>query len=270
MPKMVLKFEDRILREVPVSTSAVTIGRLPNNVVAIDNPAVSGQHARVIVEGGQFVVEDLNSRNGTFVNNQAVTKHVLQEGDIIRIGKHTLTFYGIGKGEAIPDTAPAGAAAAPPVQDLGGTVFLDTKSQKELLAKAKAAAQAQAQAAASAEPGTPAAQPAAPVAVPRAAAAVPTKVGVLTVVSGSTDKKQYVLETQTALVGKSDTALIRLKGWFKPQVAAAITRKGSAYMITPLAGKSQINGQPLRQGYELKPGDVLNICGVTLQFSHQE
>lgn len=266
MPKLILKFEDRILREVPVSSTAVTIGRLPNNVVAIDNPAVSGQHARVMVEGGQFVVEDLNSRNGTFVNNQAVTKHVLQEGDVIRIGKHTLTFYGIGKGEVIPDTASAPAAAAP-VQDLGGTVFLDTKAQKELLAKAKAAAQAQA--AASGEPGA-AAQPAAPVAVPRAAAAVPTKVGVLTVVSGKTDKKQYNLETQTTLVGKSDTALVRLQGWFKPQVAAAITRKGSAYLITPLAGKSQVNGQPLRQGYEMKAGDVFNISGVTFQFSYQE
>ena len=205
----------------------------------------------------------MNSRNGTFVNNKAVTKHVLQEGDVIRIGKHTLTFYGIGKGEAIPDTAPAAAPAAPPVQDLGGTVFLDTKSQKELLAKAKAAAQAEA--AAAAEPGA-----AAPAVMPRAVAAATTKVGVLTVVSGKTDQKQYTLETQTTLVGKSDTSLIRLKGWFKPQVAAAITRKGSAYLITPLAGKSQINGQPLRQGYELKPGDVLNVSGVTFQFSRQE
>jgi pSer/pThr/pTyr-binding forkhead associated (FHA) protein len=268
MAKLILKFEDRILKEVPLSSSAVTIGRLPNNVVAIDNPAVSGQHARVIVEGGQFVVEDLNSRNGTFVNNQAVTKHTLQEGDVIRIGKHTLTFYGIGKGEAIPDTAPAAAAPGAPVQDLGGTVFLDTKAQKELLAKAKAAAQAQA--AAGSEPGAAAPAAAAPAAVPRAVAAAPTKVGVLTVVSGKTDQKQYKLETQTTLVGKSDTALIRLKGWFKPQVGAAITRKGSTYLITPLAGKSQVNGQPLRQGYELKPGDVLDISGVTFQFSQQE
>jgi len=264
MSKLILKFEDRILKEVPVGSSAVTIGRLPNNTVAIDNPAVSGQHARVTVAGGQVIVEDLNSRNGTFVNNQAVTKHPLQEGDVIRIGKHTLTYYGVGKGEALPDTAPAAAAPGAPVQDLGGTVFLDTKSQKELLAKAKAAAQAQA--AAAAEPGAPAA----PAAVPRAVAAAPTKAGVLTVVSGKTNQKQYTLETQTTLVGKSDTSLIRLKGWFKPQVAAAITRKGSAYLVTPLAGKSQINGQPLRQGYELKPGDVLNICGVTFQFSNQE
>ncbi|MGH9805040.1 MAG: FHA domain-containing protein, partial [Candidatus Acidiferrales bacterium] len=163
MSKLILKFEDRILKEVPVGSTAVTIGRLPNNTVAIDNPAVSGQHARVIVAGGQVMVEDLNSRNGTFVNNQAVTKHALQEGDVIRIGKHTLTYYGVGKGEAIPDTAPGAAAPGAPMQDLGGTVFLDTKSQKELLAKAKAAAQAQA--AAAAAPGAAAAQ-AAPAAVP--------------------------------------------------------------------------------------------------------
>lgn len=262
MAKLILKFEDRILREVPVGASAVTIGRLPNNAVVIDNPAVSSQHARVIVEGGQFVVEDLQSRNGTFVNNQPVNKHILQEGDVVRVGKHTLTFYGIGKGEALPDTAPAAAPPAPPVQDLGGTVFLDTKAQKELLAKAKAAAQPPAA-------GAPEAAAAAAHPLPPAAKAV-AKVGVLTVVSGRTDRQEYVLEAQTALVGKSDTAFIRLKGWFKPQVAAAITRKGASYLLTPLAGKTLVNGQPLKQGYELKPGDVLNISGATLRFSQRD
>lgn len=263
MSKLILKFEDRILREYPVGSSAVTIGRLPSNTVVVDNPAVSSQHARVMVEGGQFVVEDLNSRNGTFVNEKPVNKHILQEGDVVRIGKHTLTFYGIGKGEALPDTAGAAAAPAAPVQDLGGTVFLDTKAQKELLAKAKAAVQAQPGGAV--QPGAAAA----PVPPAAAAAALP-KVGLLTVVAGRTDRKEYVLEAQTSLVGKSDTALVQLKGWFKPEVAAAITRKGASYLLTPLAGKTLVNGQPLKQAYELKRGDVLNISGVTLQFAQKE
>jgi len=41
-------------------------------------------------------------------------------------------------------------------------------------------------------------------------------------------------------------------------------------VLTPLAGKAQINNQPLKQSYELKPGDVVHISGVTLQFSAGE
>jgi pSer/pThr/pTyr-binding forkhead associated (FHA) protein len=248
MAKLILKFEDRILKEIPLGQGAVTIGRLPTNSVAIDNPAVSGQHARVFVEGGQFVVEDLNSRNGTFVNDKPVNKHILQEGDLIAVGKHSLVFYGVGTGEAPADTPAAAAASGPAVQEFGGTMMLDTKAQKELLAQAKAKQQA----AAAGE--TPAEAP------------PPPKEGTLTVVSGKTDKPQYLLEAQTTIIGKSDTAQVRLKGWFKPKVAAAITRKGDKYMVTPLSGKAQINGQPLQQAYELKPGDVLQVAGVTFQF----
>ena len=262
MPKLVLKYEDRILKEVPVTSSPVTIGRVPGNTIAIDNPAVSSQHARVMVEGGQYVVEDLGSTNGTFVKEQAIKKHMLQEGDVIRVGKHTLTFYGIGKGEVVEE-APAAAAPGAPVQALGGTVFLDTKSQKELLAKVKAAAAA-GQAGAEGQ--------AAPAAAPKAAAAAAAaKPGLLTVVSGRTDQRQYTLEAQTTLIGKSPSAVIRLKGWFKPDLVASIAKKGAGYLVTPLKiGKVLVNGQPLKQTYELKVGDVLTVSGVTMQFSQRE
>lgn len=249
MAKLILKFEERTLKEIPLGQGAVSIGRLPSNSVPIDNPAVSGQHARVLVEGGQFVLEDLNSRNGTFVNNKPVNKHILQEGDQIAIGKHTLVFYGVGTGEAPADTPAPAAKAGPVVQELGGTVMLDTKAQKELLAQAKAKQQAEAEG----KPVEPAPAP---------------KEGTLTVVSGKTDKPQYVLEAQTTIIGKGDTAQVKLKGWFKPKVAAAITRKGDKYMVTPLAGTAQINGQPLKQAYELKAGDVLQVAGVNFQFVH--
>jgi len=245
MAKLILKFEDRILREIPVGQSPVTIGRLLNNTVAIDNPAVSGQHARLVVEGGQYILEDLNSRNGTFVNNQPINRHMLREGDVVAIGKHTLAFHMVGKGEAAEAAPGAVSAPAAAVQDFGGTVYLDTKAQKELLTKSAAQTKA-------------------------AAPATGPKQGVLTVLSGRTDEREYTLQAQTTLVGKSSTAQIRLKGWFKPQMAAAITRKGTGYMLTPLSGKAQVNNQPLKQSYELKPGDVVHISGVTLQFTVSE
>jgi len=259
MAKLVLKFEQRILKEIVLGQEAVTIGRLPTNSVPLDNPAVSSQHARVFVEGGQFVVEDLNSRNGTFVNKNPVSKHILQEGDQIAVGKHTLVFYGVGTGEAVADTPAPAVTSGPAVQEFGGTMMLDTKAQKELLAQAKAAQAKAAAGGATAE--APAAATAAPAPPP------PPKEGVLSVVSGATDKSEYTLAAQTTLIGKSDTSQVRLKGWFKPKVAAAITRKGAGYVVTPLSGKAKINGQPLQKAHEMKPGDVLEVAGVTFQFT---
>src|SRR4029434_3466945 len=92
MPKLILMFGDRELSECAVGTQPVTIGRMPDNSVVIDNPAVSGRHARVYREGNHFVLEDLKSTNGTFVNDKPVARYTLLEGDVVLVGKHTLLF----------------------------------------------------------------------------------------------------------------------------------------------------------------------------------
>ena len=100
MPKLVLLFEGRVLKETAVShTAAVTIGRLPDNTIVIDNSAVSSHHARIAREGPQFVVEDLESTNGTFVNGEKITKRALRHGDTILVGKHKLFFDRMGEAE---------------------------------------------------------------------------------------------------------------------------------------------------------------------------
>ena len=70
----------------------LTIGRAPDNAVIIDNPAVSGHHARVFSESGAVILEDLNSTNGTFVNRQNTKRRVLRAGDVLQVGKHQLVF----------------------------------------------------------------------------------------------------------------------------------------------------------------------------------
>src|SRR5579864_1857510 len=90
MSKLVLKFENSVLREVPVSSSEVSIGRSPENVLVIDNPAVSHYHARVFNEEGRLMLEDFGSMNGTFVNGQRVKMVTLKPGDSVAIGKHTI------------------------------------------------------------------------------------------------------------------------------------------------------------------------------------
>jgi len=258
MAKLILKFEDRVLKEVPVGAQMVKIGRVPDNTVMIDNPAVSSHHARVFRDGDTFVLEDLQSTNGTFVNDNRVTRHTLSNGDVIAVGKHKLVFERGAQEEAVAEAAPS--EEAPVLPELGGTVFLDTKAQRELMAKIQAQAAAQG--------GQPAA-PTAKAPVPGAPPPAPARVGVLTVLAGKSEQSEYRLEAATTVIGKSDTALVRLKGWFKPKLAAAIARKGETYTVTPLGGKALVNKQPLTGRYELKDGDVLEVSGLTLQFNLQ-
>lgn len=64
----------------------MTIGRDTTAEIRIDDPAVSRSHARVTVRGGQYVLEDLGSVNGTIVNGTRVSRHSLVEGDRVQLG----------------------------------------------------------------------------------------------------------------------------------------------------------------------------------------
>ena len=85
MAKLYLKFEQAVLKECPLSQGVVTIGRMPDNLIHIDNPAVSGHHAKISWETDHYVLEDNNSTNGTYVNNRRVSKAALHDGDEILI-----------------------------------------------------------------------------------------------------------------------------------------------------------------------------------------
>src|SRR5260370_1017672 len=90
MPKLSLMFDNKIVKEVPVGSRPVTIGRSPDNDIPVDNLAVSNHHAKVFFEAGRMVVEDLDSLNGTFVNDLRVERATLHDGDNIHIGKHKI------------------------------------------------------------------------------------------------------------------------------------------------------------------------------------
>jgi len=77
----------------PLLDAESSIGRAPSNAIAISDGSVSSHHARIVRTAEGFVVEDLQSRNGTFVNGERVAKErMLVDGDLIRLGKIILTF----------------------------------------------------------------------------------------------------------------------------------------------------------------------------------
>ncbi len=77
----------------PLLEESSTIGRTAANAIALRDPSVSAKHARIVRGAGGFTIEDLGSRNGTYVNSEKLSeKRLLAEGDLVRLGKIILTF----------------------------------------------------------------------------------------------------------------------------------------------------------------------------------
>ena len=237
MASLTLQNEDAAVKEYAVGETA-TIGRLTDNLIAIDSPSVSSHHAYIFRSENEFVIEDLQSTNGTFVNGKRVSRCKLADGDIVGIGKHKLVFKQLA--EAAASQSPEAIASA----HQGETVFLDPQKHQRLLSLIQHGEDRAATG--DAEAFGP--------------------VGILRVVSGTADRDEYELKGHTSLIGKSASTLIRLRGWFKPGVAVAVTRNRHGYVATRLRGKMLVNSVPVGGRYDLKSGDVLSVGGLTLEF----
>ena len=241
MAKIFLKFNEQVLKEILLEDPQLTIGRKPDNDLVIDNPAVSGHHARVVKEEGGFFIEDLGSTNGTFLNDAKVQKQKLKNTDRVSVGKHALIFQ--------EEVAPPPPPPPPPPKETESdkTMILDTAAQKELLKALGTVKTA-------------------------AVAAKQEKIGWLTVSTGDTDKKEYELTGRLNVIGKEDTASVKLIGWLAPKNAAMLSRRGPAYFISMPEGakKITVNGEAVQGQRELQDGDVIIVAGVHFHFSLKE
>jgi pSer/pThr/pTyr-binding forkhead associated (FHA) protein len=247
MAKLYLKFEQSVLKEFSLAQGgAVTIGRMPDNTVHIDNPAVSGHHAKLLFENGAWVIEDNNSTNGTYVNNRRISRVPLHDGDQVLVGKHVLLFQDEAR-------TPADKPPAIAVPSLEATVVLDTRKAKEMIAQA-------------AQSHSAGQGPAA------AAVKARDRIGMLTVIEGKTDESTYVLSAKLSVIGKSEMASIKLKGWFAPKVAAVINHRDSRYFIAPSERnvKVLVNDEKISGQTELAEGDVIEVAKVKMSFAYTE
>jgi pSer/pThr/pTyr-binding forkhead associated (FHA) protein len=78
----------------PLPSGGLTIGRSGDNEIQLADPVASRRHARVEPRQGTYLLIDLDSANGTFVNGQRVQQHALRDGDEIRIGSTRIMFRG--------------------------------------------------------------------------------------------------------------------------------------------------------------------------------
>ena len=257
MAKLFLKFEQAVLKEIPLSQGVTTIGRLPDNVIQVDNLAVSGHHAKIYWDNEKYVIEDNNSLNGTYVNNARVNRRALKDSDNVLIGKHILAFKEDWREDRSGKPFAIEPSAAP-MPKLDPTVMLDTKGMKERLS-GMSPTQA---ATASAEGGT---------SPTRQYSAALDKVGTLTILSGKTDDTQYVLTSKMSVIGKSEMASIKLTGWFAPKMAALISKRENGYFIAASEKniRVKVNGEEIAGQRALADGDVIEVAKIKMTFGFQ-
>jgi serine/threonine-protein kinase len=123
MPKILLKYNEKIVKEITLTDVVVTIGRKADNDLVIDNLAVSSHHARIARLDDTFVIQDTGSTNGIFLNGEKVAQHTLKYGDQVMIGKHFVVFQ---------DDAAAVAAPSPAAEGGGGPRFGRYEVVKEI------------------------------------------------------------------------------------------------------------------------------------------
>ena len=252
MVKLILKFNEAIIKEIPIEKEAILIGRKEENDIPIDNMAVSGKHAKIIYEGDAYILYDLNSLNGTFVNGAKITKTRLKNNDQIIIGKHTLIF----KDDSVPDKK------SPPIasSDLyatGETVILDTRKQRELLSKATTEQPAPSRPDPTGAPATAPPQP-----------RPSEKIAVIAIISGQSAPREVDLNKRLTTVGKSSDADIRVGGFFVGKTAALINRRPQGYFLTYSQGisKPKVNGKTVITQVQLNDGDRIEIGDTRMHF----
>ena len=245
MPLLIVKFEGSVLQQIPTNGGSITIGRARDNSIAIDNLAVSSHHAEIKSDQGHLVIQDLDSLNGTFVNSQRVKRSALKHGDVVLIGKHSIYVDEVAAGQSPVkvNRPPSGVKGAPSVEE---TFILDTEKRRKLMQEMAAAGER--------------------------SQITPSRVRVATLVrvKGPIEQAEYPLTGKLTVIGNSEMATVRLRGWFKPKMAAQINRRDDGYYLGRGDRVPTINGLPIEAPTLLSDGDLIDVCGVQLKFTIKE
>jgi pSer/pThr/pTyr-binding forkhead associated (FHA) protein len=235
MARLMLSLDGQVLAEYNMNKERYTIGRLPDNDIRIDNPAVSGHHSLIINILNDSFLEDLNSTNGTYVNGKLIKKHAMQHGDVITVGHHQLRFVDAQDGDNSQD-------------EFEKTMVITTSSQGEdRIRRVGQAVDQAAKAVASKRP-----------AVPESATALPK--AKLQVLSGAFAGRELELTKALTTLGRPGIQV------------AAITRRAEGYFIVHVdSGKENdfphVNGVPIGpQARRLNDNDVVQLAGVKMGF----
>lgn len=234
MPILIFKFKDTAIGEYLLQKGlSLTIGRRKNNDVVIENLAVSGHHAKIDSVNDEFVLIDLQSKNGSFVNEKIINTHWLKNGDIINIGKHSLVFN-YTDDEQIPDDDS---------DKIEKTMIMDTSQYRSMVKKSE----------------------------PDGAKPflgndhIHCLAGFVFLTGG---RGKINLSKRVTRIGKHPESDIVIKGLWVGQTAVTISKRPDGFYISYVSGmsKPKINDKTIKHSSILNDLDVIDIGPAKLQF----
>ncbi len=253
--KLILSMDGEVIREYPLNKERITIGRKAHNDIAIDNLAVSGEHAAIVTILHDSFLEDLDSTNGLEVNGTPTKKHFLQNNDVIEIGKYKLKYINDQVSQAssadfektmvlrapVKQAAPSAGKPAETSSFMTTQVNQSAKLAEESVEKTGKFGAHQ-------PPSPP------PVNQPAAPAAQAAAVQILT---GPNAGKELELVKNLTTLGKPGLQV------------AVLTRRPHGFFITHVEGANRpmVNGMSLGdQPHQLNDHDVIDLAGVKMEF----
>jgi len=247
MARLILSLDGQVMAEYNMNKERYTVGRLPDNDIRIDNPAVSGHHSLVINILNDSFLEDLNSTNGTYVNGKLIKKHALQHGDVVTVGHHQLRFVDTQSSSDEPDEFEKTMIITP-----GSAVAAAAAKKASSMAPPPPAPKAASHAATGIRPAPmSSATGEHPVALPKAK---------LQVLSGAFAGRELELNKALTTLGRPGVQV------------AAITRRADGFFIVHVdSGKPNdyplVNGSATgEQARRLQDNDVILLAGVKMGF----
>jgi pSer/pThr/pTyr-binding forkhead associated (FHA) protein len=255
--KLTLTLSGRTLERYELDKESIKIGRNEDCDVTIDNLGVSRYHCEIVSKDGFFVLRDLKSNNGTFVNGKRVDNYNLNDGDEISIGKFTISFAGksavalpepaipadnkteTSDGENGGGAAAAAAGGAAPAaggdgkEDFGGmTMQMDQRALAQLQREKS------------------------------------SRVRGYLVIEDAGKKNNVFLEKSVFVIGKTEDADIKIAGFFAPRKVAVIFRDESGFRLIDVSPKGAaviVNGKVV-DDVRLGDNDEVKVAGKTMRF----
>ncbi|MBI5430389.1 MAG: FHA domain-containing protein [Nitrosomonadales bacterium] len=264
--KLILSMDGAVIKEYPLNKERMTIGRKPHNDIAIDNLAVSGEHAAIVTILHDSFLEDLDSTNGLEVNGVPTKKHFLQNNDVIEIGKYKLKYIN----DQVTQTTAADFEKTMVMRSPVKQAAPGMSKPAEIVAPSQQARVIEKTGKFEAHPAAVASPAAAPVAQPvaqplkPATAAAPESVqhvAVVQVLTGPNAGKELELVKNLTTLGKPGFQV------------AVLTRRPHGFFITHVEGEHfpLVNGETLtNQAHQLNDHDVIELAGVKMEFYYKK
>ncbi len=92
MSQLIVILEKQVIKRLTVKGTSITFGRNSKCEISLPDRTISNHHARITVVRDDCFLEDLDSTNGTYVNQQLIDRHLLEDGDVINLGKYQIQF----------------------------------------------------------------------------------------------------------------------------------------------------------------------------------